>query len=498
MPLTDHLEAAVGRLLADVYVSHDGLAERADELAADAEAAGDRRNADLARLVRAELHNRSGRVDEGVAHARHILGTSNDRLVRAHAYAVIAGGLWRIGDNGTAVRHALRATRMLSVGDPLPMRADHAIILAVQVNDQRAGGISHEEFETAQALAEASEAPALVIANLNNWAWCTYSAGDLDGAGRLVERMRDYSAATGVPLNVSSADTVGRILFETGRHAEAERVMAYAIDGAATTDSDAVPAALITLAEIQRYNGDLPAAMATLARCRELAARDDLPDVAADALRMVAACQAGVGDFRAAYETMVEFHEAWVERRSEQSDIAARVAHAQFAVDEAYRDTERYREMAERDPLTGLWNRRRSDAEIAAVLAKGRPACVALVDLDHFKLINDTFSHAVGDDVLRQVADVLRMAFGQAGRQGGEEFIVVLPGGLEDGRMACERVRQRLEAHPWDTIAPGLRVTASIGVSPFVKGEEASSAISRADALLYAAKRGGRNRVEAG
>jgi diguanylate cyclase (GGDEF)-like protein len=195
---------------------------------------------------------------------------------------------------------------------------------------------------------------------------------------------------------------------------------------------------------------------------------------------------------------MVEFHEAWVERRSEQSDIAARVAHAQFAVDEAYRDTERYREMAERDPLTGLWNRRRSDAEIAAVLAKGRPACIALVDLDHFKQINDTFSHAVGDDVLRHVADLLRMAFGQAGRQGGEEFIVVLPGGLEDGRMACERVRQRLEAHPWHTIAPGLRVTASIGVSPFLKGESAGTAISRADALLYAAKRGGRNRVEAG
>ena len=489
---------AVGGLLSDVYVCHDGLAGRAAALAAAAEAAGDRQSADLARLVGAELDNRAGRVPDGLALARYLLDASDDRLVRAHAHAVIAGGLWRVGDNGAAVRHAMRANRMLVPGDPLPLRADHAIILAVQVNDQRLGTISHEEFEAAQALADACGTPALVIANLNNWAWTMYSAGDLPAAARLVDRMCACSDSAGMPLNASSADTVARILLETGQPAEAARIIEYAIESAAATDSDAVPTALMTLAEIQRRGGDFETALRTLGRCRDLAAQHDLPDADAKALGMVAACHADAGDFRTAYQTMVDFHEAWTARRSQQSDVAARVAHAQFAVDEAYRDTERFREMSERDPLTGLWNRRRSDAELATMLGAGYPACVALLDLDHFKLVNDTFSHAVGDDVLRHVAELLRAGAGHAGRQGGEEFLLLLPGGLDEAFGTCEAIRQTLQTYAWQTIASGLQVTTSIGVTSLRPGEDANTAVSRADDLLYAAKHAGRNRVAAG
>jgi len=496
--MPDTFDDAVGRLICDVYVSHDGLANRAAALAAAAEAAGDRRSADLARLVGAELDNRGGRVPDGLALARHLLDASDDRLVRAHSHAVIAGGLWRIGDNAAAVRHAMRASRMLVDGDPLPLRADHAIILAVQVNDQRVGTISHEELEVAQALADASGSPALIIANLNNWAWISYASGDLPGAARRVDLMCACSDASGEPLNTSSADTVARILLETGRPAEAVQIIEYAIENAAATDSDAIPGALLTLAEIQRRDGGAEAALRTLARCRELAAKHDLPDIEAEALGMVAACHADAGDFRTAYQTMVDFHEAWTERRSQQSDVAARVAHAQFAVDEAYRDTERFREMAERDPLTGLWNRRRSDAELAAVLGVRRPACVALLDLDHFKQVNDLFSHAVGDEVLCQVAELLQGVTGHAGRQGGEEFLLLLMCGLDEAVRACEAIRQDLEAYAWQTVASGLRVTTSIGVTQLRSGDTATSAVSRADDLLYDAKHAGRNRVVAG
>jgi diguanylate cyclase (GGDEF)-like protein len=489
-------------LIADVYVSHSGLAERADDLVRAAVAAGDRRFADLGRLVRAELDNRAGRVAEGVTLARRVLDASNDRVVLAHAHAVIAGGLWRIGDNGTAVRHAVLANRMLADDDPLVLRVDHAIILAVQVNDQRVGGISQEEFQVAQALADASAIPSLVIANLNNWAWCAYTAGDLSDAARLVERMRAHSTATAEPLNTSSADTVARILLETGRPAEATRIIEQAIDSAQPTDSDAIPAALITLAEIQRRDGDVDAALGTLKQCRRIAARDELPDIDAQALRMVADCHASLGDFRTAYTTMVDFHEAWTVRRSQQSEVAARVAHVQFAVDEAQRDTERFREMAERDALTGLWNRRRSDAELAAALAAGpqarTPMCVALLDLDRFKQINDTFSHATGDDVLCRVADVLRAVPGHAGRQGGEEFILILPGDLDEATKACEAIRMALFSYGWQSVAERLSVTVSAGVTRLRPGDDAHSALSRADELLYAAKHSGRNRVVAG
>jgi diguanylate cyclase (GGDEF)-like protein len=387
---------------------------------------------------------------------------------------------------------------MLVDGDPLPLRADHAIILAVQVNDQRLGTISQEEFEAAQALADACGTPALVLANLNNWAWISYTSGDLPAAARLVERMRACSVRSGEPLNASSADTVARVLLETGRPAEAARIIEYAVDNAAATDSDAVPGALLTLAEIQRREGGVESALRTLARCRELATKHDLPEIDATALGMVAACHADAGDFRTAYQTMVDYHEAWTVRRSQQSEVAARVAHAQFAVDEAYRDTERFREMAERDPLTRLWNRRRSDAELAAVLATGRPVCVALLDLDHFKQVNDTFSHAVGDEVLCHVADLLRAVAGHAGRQGGEEFLLLLRCGLDEAVRTCEAIRQNLEAYGWRAVAAGLQVTTSIGVTELRPGESATSAVSRADDLLYDAKHAGRNRVVAG
>jgi diguanylate cyclase (GGDEF)-like protein len=488
-------EATIESLVADIYVRHDGLADRAQDLIRTATAAGDRRHADLGRLVLAELDNRGGRVAEGVQQAREILHSSDDRVVLAHAHAVVAGGLWRVGDNAEAVRHAYPANRMLAAGDPLVLRVDHAIVLALQVNDQRIGGISHEEFEAAQQLAGDAGVSALILANLNNWAWCSYTHGDLESAAALVQRMRAHSERTGEPLNASCADTVARILLETGRPREAAAVIEEAIAGSAPTDSDAIPAALITLADIQRRDGNVGTAMHTLAACREIAARDRLPDVDALALRMLAGCHAELGDFQAAYREMVDFHEAWTVRRSEQSEVMARVAHAQFAVDEAHRNTELFREMAERDALTGLWNRRRSDAELATVLGAGRPAGVALLDLDHFKLINDNHTHAVGDVVLCRVADILRGLTGHAGRHGGEEFILVLDAGPAGAAEICEAVRAAVAAYDWAAIAPGLRVTTSIGLTSVRPEDDAHSVVRRADEHLYAAKRAGRDRV---
>lgn len=482
-------------LIAAVYVSHDGLADRARELIRAAMLDGDQRCADLGRLVLAELDNRNGRVADGVRQARAILGDSDDRLVLAHAHAVVAGGLWRVGDNVEAVRHAYPANRMLRVEDPLILRVDHAIILAVQVNDQRIGGISHEEFRVAQQLADASGVPALILANLNNWSWCSYTDGDLATASALVQRMRAHSEITGEPLNASCADTVARILLETGRPAEATAVIEDAIAEAAPTDSDAIPAALITLADIQRRDGNVGTAMRTLERCREIAARDLLPDVDVLALRMLAGCHAELGDFKAAYQEMVDFHEAWTVRRSEQSEVMARVAHAQFAVDEARRNTERFREMAERDALTGLWNRRRSDAELAAVLNGSAPTSVAILDLDHFKQVNDTFSHAVGDLVLCRVAEILRAMTGHAGRHGGEEFILILDADLRTAGAICEAVRAAVAAYDWQAVAAGLRVTTSVGLAQLRPSDDAHSVVRRADEHLYAAKRAGRDRV---
>jgi diguanylate cyclase (GGDEF)-like protein len=158
--------------------------------------------------------------------------------------------------------------------------------------------------------------------------------------------------------------------------------------------------------------------------------------------------------------------------------------------------------MAEKDALTGLWNRRRSDAELSAILgvSPGRrpPTCIALLDLDHFKRINDRFSHAAGDDVLCRVADVLRATAAHVGRHGGEEFVLIMSAELTTAAQVCEAIRATLSAYGWQAVADGLRVTVSIGLTDLRPEDDAHSVMRRADDLLYAAKRGGRDRVVVG
>jgi two-component system, cell cycle response regulator len=131
------------------------------------------------------------------------------------------------------------------------------------------------------------------------------------------------------------------------------------------------------------------------------------------------------------------------------------------------------------------------------------PVALALVDIDHFKRINDRFGHEAGDNVLCRLADTLsaQAELGQDGafaaRIGGEEFVLALPGiDAEEAHACCERVRAEVENHDWDEIAPTLGVTVSVGLATHRNaGGEASVLLSRADAQLYNAKRQGRNRV---
>jgi diguanylate cyclase (GGDEF)-like protein/PAS domain S-box-containing protein len=162
--------------------------------------------------------------------------------------------------------------------------------------------------------------------------------------------------------------------------------------------------------------------------------------------------------------------------------------------------------LSRQDPLTGLANRRELDERIGLELQRANRGehgfCLAMLDIDRFKRVNDEFGHALGDEVLRRIAAVLRQtcrAVDVVARYGGEEFAVALPDtGLAEAVVLCERIRLAIEAHPWHELAVGLGVTISAGVVARLPGESPDAALARADALLYEAKRKGRNRVEAG
>lgn len=124
---------------------------------------------------------------------------------------------------------------------------------------------------------------------------------------------------------------------------------------------------------------------------------------------------------------------------------------------------------------------------------------VALADIDDFKRINDRFSHAVGDEVLKTIAAPFRGALRDgdlAARVGGEEFAFIFPEADERGaRAVCERLREEVAGHDWHALHPGLRVTLSVGLACDAGVENAERLLARGDARLYAAKCAGKNRV---
>jgi two-component system cell cycle response regulator len=175
-------------------------------------------------------------------------------------------------------------------------------------------------------------------------------------------------------------------------------------------------------------------------------------------------------------------------------------------IEQTKADNARLEALAHTDSLTHLLNRRaltiRLVAELERVRRYNSPLTMLMIDLDHFKLVNDTYGHLVGDEVLRGIATILQRSVrsvDMVARYGGEEFVVVLPETTEQGAVAfAERMRERVEEHKFEAArAHPARVTVSIGVSSFPAPhvESAEDLFARADAALYRAKEEGRNRV---
>ncbi|HEY0832660.1 MAG TPA: diguanylate cyclase [Azospirillum sp.] len=181
--------------------------------------------------------------------------------------------------------------------------------------------------------------------------------------------------------------------------------------------------------------------------------------------------------------------------------LEARVAERTRALEEANAKLEL---LATTDALTEVWNRRHfmelAANEVRRAQRYRRPLGVLLFDLDRFKLVNDTYGHAAGDETLRIVVARARQALratDSIGRFGGEEFVVLLPEtDLEHARVVAERMRQAIADGPVDFDAERFPVTASIGVTVWQDGEPSvEKALRRADSALYEAKQLGRNRI---
>jgi len=219
------------------------------------------------------------------------------------------------------------------------------------------------------------------------------------------------------------------------------------------------------------------------------------------------------GDTAAALRHFKRFHALYVQASSEAAQRSARVAAVRMETADAvarakqlshvneqlHRRADDLMRLSLEDPLTGLPNRR----ALEKFLGTGEQHwALMLIDIDHFKHVNDTHSHLVGDEVLRRLAGLLRSCCRGSDlpvRWGGEEFAILLRQPAEGAaQAAAERVRTTVEGHDWSDLTPGWPITVSVGVAASAAGSAARSMdemLAEADRQLYAAKHGGRNRV---
>lgn len=343
-------------------------------------------------------------------------------------------------------------------------------------------------------------------------------AAALERALRYAREARPHAQAYGDPFpRVMTEGNLGEALLHSGALEEAEALLMHALDDARNRGYQAQSWRLrCSLAELallreqpqeayddlatllQETSGNAPAATAlrlhhALYRAAKLLGRHE------EALRQHEAFEA-IERRRSIAQLMAQSR--FFVTRLEAEQARAQAAHARAEADEAREKAEALLDHVERDPLTGLGNRRLLESRMP-VLAReaerrGQPLTLALIDADRFKSINDRFGHAVGDRVLQILAGMLKENTRGSDlllRYGGEEFLVLFPDTDPDRAFeVCERLRERVEAYAWQDLAPDLEVTLSIGLAstpPFA----GDLLISQADAAMYRAKHLGRNRV---
>lgn len=462
------------------------------------------------RLVQATVDLSRGRYERGARtlHEVQLWAVQHDDLyLRARSALVMSVLLRRAGEVTTALEHAVMALDLLPGDAHLAVRVDHMLGLGDSLAMCRSWDDAVARYQEAIPLATEAGDELLRLRAVNNLAYTFYEAERYDEAVALCEEIVEAARASGAEMPLYAMDTLAVTYLAAGRLEEAERVL-RAVTIETDTAPDDIAQTMLTLARVRRQRGDLVGADEALSRAAAVALEHDIGEVSVQAQGERAELSAAQGQFERAFVEFKDYHERLLAQHAVERDARARMLHAVFEATEARRESERFRELSYRDPLTKLRNRRFVDEtltrEIELCVHGGRPLTVAFLDLDHFKRINDTCSHEVGDVVLARVAatmdryvDDQQSAF--AARMGGEEFLIVLPGlrGERAGAL-LEAVRTALEGTDWHGITAGLPVTVSIGMSTAPEdGNDRLQVLAAADRRLYLAKAAGRNQVVA-
>jgi diguanylate cyclase (GGDEF)-like protein len=486
---------------------------------------------------------RLAEATEALADARYALSTYPEAL--AHYFAAL--GNWRrqrdragqirclqgiatveieIGDYAPAMGRLEEALRLLRDAGDAP--AEAAVYHRLGMVYARLGDLvrAREFYEAALERRRAHGDQVAIAASLNSLGVLFLrtgqqrpSAADLRRAQSLFEEAVTIAEATGdLHLKALAVGNVGSAVAAAGELEQALTLFTVQLDALRAMHARHDEALCLTnIGEALRKSGRAAEALAPLLAALKIGKQLKSKERMKFAWHELSQCQEALGTAGAALESYKQYHRLDQELRSEEAANKARNLVVQFAVKKVRDEADSYRAERDRlaaanvllsaeareDALTGLANRRHFDAGLELLFAQARaeqrPLHLAVADIDHFKAINDQYSHAVGDEVLRSVGRILRSACRPtdlAGRYGGEEFVLALfDTPAEGARAACERLRASVANHAWEQLRPGLKLTISIGLADAAAHPTSAATLAAADARLYEAKRAGRNRV---
>jgi diguanylate cyclase (GGDEF)-like protein len=373
------------------------------------------------------------------------------------------------------------------------------------------------------------QAAAVCLANIGN---AYADQGRHDQALEYLQRAADRLRAVRHADEASCLSDVGRIHQARGDAEAARAHYLRALELARGRDARIYqPEILIRLGGLEAQRGQADAGLAHLHEALDIAETQGARQQVYAAHEALSRVHELRGEPAKALEHFRAYHHAWRDVFSTEANLRIQSALLRGEVRQSRREAEILRQKNEalsvadqekarlleqlrtqaaelerqtrEDALTGLSNRRHLDrlldAEWERALRFGRSLTVAMLDLDRFKGINDRFSHAVGDEVLRVVARILRdhtRGVDVVARYGGEEFCLVLVETRKDDAIRlCDRLRELVAGYDWSTIHPDLVVTTSVGLAGIDEVETPDDLLGIADARLYTAKHAGRNRV---
>jgi two-component system, cell cycle response regulator len=471
------------------------------------------------RLVEADMRLRSGQAAEAAVLAtevNHWAVEHGPASLLARSHLVLSSIFESVGDSTACLDQALRALELLDDDSPPRTRGNFLIRLADALAMAGSLDAARQRYAEATKVFVAIGDVERQISALNNLAYAEYEGNDPRRAWDAARAMRELADANGLDLAPPLLDTLARALIGIGEYSQAVIALEaglLALGAQGDVEADTPAGLLLTLAEVRRTLGRLGQAQEALERCRGICEARNLGGVGVEAVRVQAEIHAAAGRFDLAYEAHRMFHAEFMKLTSVRREADARTRQALFETTEARHEAQRFWRQARTDALTGLPNRRFVDEELPLCLGDvvtGGSLVVAIVDADHFKRVNDTISHAVGDRVIFELGRVLaetlppvadsatfRSRF--VARLGGEEFLIVLPGlDVDMATASLVGLRDAVASHPWNRLIGELPLTVSVGASAALPHDTQSLLLARADRNLYVAKAAGRDRVVVG